>query len=153
LQELTRAQITLDDEIDERTSTMNAVKKIVLATGIATLMTALAGCGKDSSTEPTSKAGTVAAQDTSAHATDSTKHAGGTHDHSGWWCDEHGVPEEECGQCNAKLAAAFQKKGDWCKEHDRPDSQCFICHPEYEAAFAARYEAKFGKKPPKPEVN
>ena len=73
--------------------------------------------------------------------------------HDSWWCDEHGVPEEECGQCNAKLAAAFQKKGDWCKEHDRPDSQCFLCHPEYEAAFAAKYEAKFGKKPPKPEVN
>ncbi|HEV3164005.1 MAG TPA: hypothetical protein VGZ22_08225, partial [Isosphaeraceae bacterium] len=44
------------------------------------------------------------------------------HEHSGWWCDEHGVPEEVCGQCNAKLAAEFKKKGDWCKEHDRPKS-------------------------------
>lgn len=75
------------------------------------------------------------------------------HDHSGWWCDEHGVPEEVCGLCNSKLAAAFQKKGDWCKEHDRPDSQCFICHPELEAKFAAQYEAKYGKKPPKPELH
>lgn len=73
------------------------------------------------------------------------------HDHSAWWCTEHGVPEEECGQCNPKLAAEFQKKGDWCAEHDRPDSQCFVCHPELEARFAARYEAKYGKKPPKPE--
>ena len=71
------------------------------------------------------------------------------HDHSGWWCDEHGVPEEICGQCNAKYAAECQKKGDWCKKHDRPDSQCFICHPELEAKFAAQYETKYGEKPPK----
>lgn len=75
------------------------------------------------------------------------------HDHSSWWCSEHGVPEEVCSQCNSKLAAELQKKGDWCKEHDRADSQCFKCHPELEAKFAAQYEAKFGKKPPKPEVN
>jgi cobalt-zinc-cadmium efflux system membrane fusion protein len=72
-------------------------------------------------------------------------------EHSGWWCAEHGVPEEICGQCNSKLASEFQKKGDWCAEHDRPDSQCFACHPELEAQFAARYEARYGKKPPEPE--
>jgi cobalt-zinc-cadmium efflux system membrane fusion protein len=71
--------------------------------------------------------------------------------HSAWWCNEHGVPEEVCGQCNSKLAAEFQRKGDWCAMHDRPDSQCFACHPEFEVQFAARYEAKYGKKPPKPE--
>lgn len=73
------------------------------------------------------------------------------HDHSGWWCTEHGVPEEVCGQCNSKLAADFQKKGDWCKQHDRPDSQCFQCHPELQSKFAAQYEARFNKKPPTPE--
>jgi cobalt-zinc-cadmium efflux system membrane fusion protein len=73
------------------------------------------------------------------------------HDHSGWWCVEHGVPEEVCGLCNTKLAAEMQKKGDWCRDHDRPDSQCFVCHPELEAQFAAQYEAKHGKQPPKPE--
>jgi hypothetical protein len=36
-------------------------------------------------------------------------------------------------------------------DHDCPDSQCFACHPELEAKFAAQYEAKFGKKPPKPQ--
>jgi hypothetical protein len=72
------------------------------------------------------------------------------HDHSGWWCDEHGVPEAECGQCNAKVAAELKKKGDWCKEHDRPDSQCFICHPELKEKFAAQYRAKYGKEPPEP---
>jgi len=132
---------------------MKVIGKSFLATEIAVVIIGLVGCGKDSSPAPAGKTGTVAAHNTSAHDADGEKHASGTHDHSGWWCDEHGVPEEECGQCNAKLAAAFQKKGDWCKEHDRPDSQCFICHPEYEAAFAARYEAKFGKKPPEREVN
>jgi cobalt-zinc-cadmium efflux system membrane fusion protein len=72
------------------------------------------------------------------------------HSHDGWWCNEHGVPEDVCAQCNAKLVAGFKAKGDWCKEHELPDSQCFVCHPEKEAEFAAQYEAKYGKKPPKP---
>ncbi len=72
------------------------------------------------------------------------------HDHSGWWCAEHGVPEEECTRCDARLVANFKAKGDWCDQHERPDSQCFHCHPEHEARFAARYEAKFGEKPPTP---
>lgn len=76
--------------------------------------------------------------------------AGESHDHNGWWCVEHGVPEDICAQCNSKLAAEFQKKGDWCKAHNRPESQCFVCHPELEEKFAAQYEAKFGSPPPKP---
>ncbi|MGD9720689.1 MAG: RND transporter [Pirellulales bacterium] len=85
------------------------------------------------------------------HADHAHEQATDGHDHSGWWCAEHGVPEEVCGQCNAKLAAKFQQDGDWCQKHDRPDSQCFACHPELEAVFAAKYEAKYGKQPPKPE--
>jgi hypothetical protein len=84
-------------------------------------------------------------------AADAPAEKGTAHSHGGWWCDEHGVPEEICALCNSKLAAEFQKKGDWCKDHDRPDSQCFICHPEFEEKFAAQYEAKYGKKPPRPE--
>jgi hypothetical protein len=77
------------------------------------------------------------------------QHAGDAHsEHGGWWCGEHGVPESECGLCDSKLAAEFQRKGDWCDEHARPDSQCFECHPELEARFAARYEAKYGEAPP-----
>ncbi len=75
------------------------------------------------------------------------------HDHSGWWCDEHGIPEAECSMCSAKVAAEFKKKGDWCEKHDRARSQCFICDPSLEARYAARYEAKYGKKPPVPEEN
>jgi cobalt-zinc-cadmium efflux system membrane fusion protein len=74
------------------------------------------------------------------------------HRHDGWWCDEHGMPEEVCAQCNPKLAAEFQRRGDWCADHDRPDSQCFVCHPELQAKFAARYEAKLGKMPPEPTL-
>ena len=74
------------------------------------------------------------------------------HSHEGWWCDEHGVPEDVCAQCNTKLVADFKAKSDWCDNHNRPDSQCFVCHPEKEAEFAALYEAKYGKKPPKPET-
>ncbi|HVC94220.1 MAG TPA: RND transporter [Pirellulales bacterium] len=71
--------------------------------------------------------------------------------HEGWWCDEHGVPEDVCALCDKKVAARFKADGDWCKEHDRPESQCFACHPELEAKFAAQYEAKYGHEPPKPE--
>jgi major membrane immunogen (membrane-anchored lipoprotein) len=98
----------------------------------------LIGCSKSEPSKNTASANT-------AKATDAN------HDHSDWWCNEHGVPEEICAQCSAKVAAEFQKKGDWCKEHNRPDSQCFKCHPELEAKFAAKYVAKYGKQPPKPE--
>lgn len=62
------------------------------------------------------------------------------------------MPEGICAQCSPKLATEFKAKGDWCKKHNRPESQCFICYPEKEAEFAAQYEAKYGKKPPKPEA-
>ena len=68
----------------------------------------------------------------------------------GWWCVEHGVPEDVCARCTISLAADFKAKNDWCQQHDRPDSQCFVCHPEKQAEFAAQYEAKYGKQPPKP---
>jgi len=68
----------------------------------------------------------------------------------GWWCPEHGVPEEECARCDSSLVANFKEKGDWCEEHDRPESQCFLCSPKRAERFAKVYEAKFGQKPPSP---
>lgn len=118
------------------------------------LVTALAvGCSRPSGAAPAADAlagdhAEYCLYGSCSHA--SCSHKGHTHD--GWWCDEHGVPEEVCGQCNPKLAAEFQKRGDWCAEHDRPDSQCFVCHPELKAKFAARYEAKLGKLPPEPTL-
>jgi hypothetical protein len=106
---------------------------------LSVTMMLFAGCGQAAKVSPDkAKTTTVSEKDEAGHS------------HEGWWCSEHGVPEGECGLCNSKLAAAFQKKGDWCQEHDRPDSQCFKCHPELEAKFAAQYEAKYGKAPPKP---
>ena len=100
----------------------------------------MVGCGQTGS-EPTQAM---------HEAADSKSTSLDEHTHDGWWCVEHGIPEEQCGQCSAKLAAEFQKKGDWCKEHDRPESQCFICHPQLATEFAALYEAKYGEPPPKP---
>ena len=115
----------------------------------------IAGCGATTAPQPQAKANPhadhVGHKDGDEHEAATTP-AGG-HDHSGWWCNEHGVPEGVCAQCGSKVAAEFQKKGDWCKEHDRPDSQCFKCHPELQAKFAAQYEAKYGKAPPEPDIN
>lgn len=113
-------------------SSRGVVLAIVALAGVA-----LSGCGK---------AGTPDA----AVPAEDVQGAGAVDDHSGWWCPAHGVPEEVCAQCNAKLAAEYQQKGDWCEEHNRPESQCFVCQPDLEAKFAAQYEAKFGEKPPEP---
>jgi hypothetical protein len=72
-------------------------------------------------------------------------------DHSGWWCQEHGIPEHLCSQCNAEVAANFKKEGDWCKIHpDRAKSQCFTCDPSRYKRFEDMYVAKYGKKPEPP---
>jgi hypothetical protein len=113
--------------------------KLVFCSGLV-LATAIgfAGCNKATKPIPSAAQTTEAGEE--------------GHSHEGWWCNEHGVPEEICAQCSTKVAADLKAKGDWCEKHDRPESQCFICHPEKEAEFAALYEAKYGKKPPKPEL-
>ena len=121
-----------------------------MASTLALAVAVMTGCGQSNSAPVKSDKQATAHTD-HVHDKDAASTEKGGHDHSGWWCNEHGVPEEVCAQCNSKVAADFQKKGDWCKEHDRPESQCFVCHPDLEAKFAAQYEAKFGKKPPKPQ--
>jgi hypothetical protein len=116
---------------------MFAKKLIVLSFLVATSVSVcVAGCSKTAEKKPSASSAVA---------------SGEANSHEGWWCNEHGVPEEVCAQCSAKLAADFKAKGDWCAKNDRPESQCFICHPEKETEFAALYEAKFGKKPPKIE--
>jgi hypothetical protein len=117
---------------------------MALMLGIAVAF--LSGCGQSASA-PAQAEKPGAAHDDKEHVAAADKES---RDHSGWWCNEHGVPEDACARCNSKVAAEFQKQGDWCKEHDRPDSQCFECHPELQAKFAAQYEAKYGKQPPPP---
>jgi len=124
---------------------MTATTRALTLTAFAFFLATAIGCAQ-SATDEKATAADPPAESTAAAETAAVD------DHSGWWCNEHGVPEAECGLCDAKLAAEMQRKGDWCKTHDRPDSQCFVCHPELEATFAARYEAKYGKQPPKPET-
>ncbi|MCC7086523.1 MAG: RND transporter [Pirellulales bacterium] len=104
---------------------------LLLTIGVLTLI----GCGKTGT--PGTQSGKQTAEPVSEVAVN--------------WCVEHGVPEDICAQCNPKVAADFKQKGDWCKEHNRPESQCFQCNPKLVEKFAADYEAKYGKKPPKPE--
>jgi hypothetical protein len=78
------------------------------------------------------------------------KASSGTEAH-GWWCSEHGVPEDMCSLCSAEAAEKLKKEGDWCKIHDRALSQCFKCDPSKYEKFEAMYMAKFnGKKPERP---
>ena len=72
--------------------------------------------------------------------------------HAGWWCGEHGVPEEMCSICMSEAAAKkkFKDNGDWCKEHNRAESQCFKCDPARYTKFEEMFVAKYGKKPERP---
>jgi hypothetical protein len=70
--------------------------------------------------------------------------------HDGWWCEEHGVPEDICSLCSDTAAAKFKKEGDWCKIHDRAQSQCFKCDPSKYKKFEDMYVAKYDKKPAPP---
>src|SRR5262245_12561524 len=65
--------------------------------------------------------------------------------HAGWWCTEHGIPEEECLMC-LHSEDDLKKKGDWCDKHDYCKSQCFACDPKLKERYAAKYKAKFGKE-------
>ena len=75
---------------------------------------------------------------------------GGPHD--GWWCQEHGVPEEDCSLClpEAEVKKRFKDTGDWCKIHERAQSQCFKCDPSKYKKFEGMHIAKMGKKPERP---
>ena len=115
---------------------------------LAVAVLALTGC-KDGGTAQQEPAGaTEVAHDEHDH--DESGHA--EHGHGGWWCSEHGVPEEVCAQCDSSLITTFKEKGDWCEKHNRPESHCFICGPERFEAFAARYKAKMGEEPPTPDA-
>lgn len=43
------------------------------------------------------------------------------------WCDEHGVPEDDCVACNAELMPKGKLRG-WCREHGV--HECVLHHPE-----------------------
>ena len=114
--------------------------RIGLQLSLLTFAIAVVGCGQNAETEDSPKA-SVPSNKAHDHA---------AHDHGGWWCTEHGIPEEDCSMCSSKAAAKFKEKGDWCEKHSRAKSQCFICDPLRAEKYAKLYEAKFGEKPPKP---
>lgn len=114
------------------------MQRMLAFTALTTLAACLAGCGNANTAPAADQAG--------------APHGGSAHAHDAWWCNEHGVPEEECALCDPRLVATFKSQGDWCAMHERPDSQCFACHPERQTEYAARYEAKYGKQPPAPEM-
>ncbi len=53
--------------------------------------------------------------------------AGGAKELNNDWCDEHGVPESMCVECNPTLLSK-QKAFGWCKLHGI--HECPLCHPE-----------------------
>jgi len=122
---------------------MKLTTSLIIVAAIGGLF--IAGCSKVQQDAPQT---TPVADD---HGHDKAEDDHAEHEHNEWWCNEHGVPEEECTRCDSSLVATFKKKEDWCDKHDRPASQCFICTPANAEIFAARYEAKYGKQPPKPE--
>jgi hypothetical protein len=113
----------------------NGCAMLVLLVAVAVFSS---GCGQG-----TDDGGSEPAADASQEGEEGTAHAG-------WWCVEHGIPEEECSMCSSKAADECKAKGDWCDEHNRAESQCFKCDPSRAEKFAALYEAKIGEKPPQP---
>lgn len=130
---------------------MNKLNLMAITTAVLLAGTALVGCNDTGVSNAEQQ--TTAVDDHAGHNHAEGEHgeeSNAGHDHSGWWCVEHGVPEEECALCDTSLVAGFKAKGDWCLEHNRPESQCFICDASRFEPFAARYEAKNGEQPPKP---
>lgn len=111
---------------------------------LAVSLVVLAGCSKDAPNADQGKKPAAQGQDKLTQVASGKK----VDDHSGWWCEEHGIPEAECSMCNAKVAKEFKAKGDWCEKHDRAKSQCFICDPSLKDKYADKYRAKYGKEPP-----
>ena len=119
--------------------TLVLFRRTAISSTVAAVALLVAGCGQTDNDE----------QGTSSQPNQVSGELS-SDDHSGWWCAGHGVPEEECSLCSAKAADRFKAQGDWCEEHSRAESQCFICNPEGAEKYVALYEAKYGKKPPKP---
>jgi len=120
---------------------MKICKSFALTSIVACFAIAFSGCAdvKPAANKP---AGSNVAGTNTATSTATADN------HSGWWCAEHGIPEEQCSMCSSKAAADCKAKGDWCEEHNRAESQCFICDPSRAESFAKLYEAKYGEKPP-----
>lgn len=117
----------------------------------AALAVLAAGCGQQANKVGESKdAGRERAVAKNDGGTGEPAGSAETGDHAGWWCDEHGLPEDVCDLCHKKYREAEKAKGNWC-EHNRVKTSCFKCNPGLREKYAAEYRAKFGKEPPPTE--
>lgn len=115
----------------------------LMISGVLVLAFSSVGCN-----QPAKEDGKKQAQKTDDTKKDIPK--GGPHD--GWWCQEHGVPEEICSLClpPSEVKKRFKDTGDWCKIHERAQSQCFQCDPSKYKKFEDMHVAKMGHKPERP---
>ena len=76
---------------------MNTFGRMSLITSAALLLLHAGGCGQSSkSSKPVEAPTKVAAEG---------------HSHDGWWCDEHGVPEEVCALVRFQTRGRVSKEG------------------------------------------
>lgn len=124
------------------------IGSMVLAV-VAAVAVVSSGCTKNDPVAAKDKAKSTGKEDHKDHKEAKVDLKKG--DHSGWWCQEHGIPEHICSMCSDEVAAKFKKEGDWCEIHtDRAKSQCFKCDPGLYKKFEAMYVAKYNKKPEPP---
>lgn len=117
------------------------MRKVLRIFGAAALMFAVGGCGGVATTKPGQA---VNKKDQK----DKDQVAQGDSSEDGWWCNTHGIPEDECSLCSADVEKKCKAAGDWCAKHDRAQSQCFQCDPTLKEKYAARYRDKYQKEPP-----
>jgi hypothetical protein len=123
----------------------------VLVLLVATLLVSTTGCPKAPNKDGDQQAKAKEKQEV-AKKDDGKKDFKAEGGHEGWWCQEHGVPEEICSLClsDTEVKKRYKDTGDWCKIHERAKSQCFKCEPALYKKYEDMYVAKFGKKPEKP---
>jgi hypothetical protein len=117
---------------------------VVVLTLLACVALVAAGCGKDEGPGNQGK-GKGGQGEQQAKNKEGDKKA---QDHSGWWCEEHGIPEHLCKMCDEKLKTA----ADVTCEHDLVKSQCFRCNPQKREHYARMYRAKYEGKDPPPAI-
>lgn len=128
------------------------MSKVSVRAALAAMMVAgliVAGCGQPGDKDkPKAEAGKAKSGAEADKAKDTKVAKAEEKEGHGWWCDDHGIPEEQCSLCSQKVEKESKAKGDWCNKHNRALSQCFFCNPDRRAFYAAQYKAKYGKEPP-----
>lgn len=117
------------------------MKSSMTFTGLMGLMLVVAGCGASGSKSQTEQTGTASTPEAASPPASPGHTAGIVPGSYEDWCEEHGVQETQCTQCDPSLVPAFQAANDWDSDHGLPMSQCTIHNPNLKIV-----------RPPKPEV-